>query len=665
MMVQTRQSQRRSHDASHKVCANWSGPMPGSDKSASGTSSTCHRSRTGTATRVAGTDDHLTRPDSENNSEPPEQVYGPHDQPELKTKRRQWSHNQNKEVMYCYYMAIKDKPRGSRKRMHQLWIERQNFECTEKQLCDQKKQIIDKNLLTAVEIDEVKQEVDNKTRQEHHDQETEEEQIPPDPDIPVEPIPQIAETPETTTQIDLNNLIDDNNDEYNELKDDYVDLLGKVKAQPLEARQKLPKLKNDKRLKRMINILDKVVEETSQDNMDLTTINQKQYTAALVITNKILPPKPQYKKTQRGRPPAWQQRLQRQIDQLRGEISIITEYQKGNSTNKTRRKLRKILKKHKVASEDQLTACKEDLKQALQSKAQRLRRYIKRSEQYKENKRFRDDTKRFYRELGKKTIQIETPPDIAEVKKFWQNILEQEVKHNEDAQWIKDQEEQLQINQMEWNDIKVEELQVNMTRAANRKSPGPDKLPNFWIKQFKSLHKPMAIAYSVVINDPQQIPEWLVEGITNLLPKKEETWIPKNYRPIACLPTTFKILTSVITDRLYNHLENESIMTPEQRGGKKDCYGCKDQLMINNAILENCKAKKKNVSTAWIDYKKAFDSVPHSWIVRCLQMYKIHPVLIKFIEQSMNHWKTNMTLVHKEGVLETGPIRIKRGIFQG
>ena len=77
--------------------------------------------------------------------------------------------------------------------MHQLWIERQNFECTEQRLCDQKKQIIDKNLLTTVQIDEVKQEVDNKTRQEHHDQETEEEQIPldPDPDIPVEP--QIAE----------------------------------------------------------------------------------------------------------------------------------------------------------------------------------------------------------------------------------------------------------------------------------------------------------------------------------------------------------------------------------------------------------------------------------------------------------------------------------------
>ena len=99
----------------------------------------------------------------------------------------------------------------------------------------------------------------------------------------------------------------------------------------------------------------------------------------------------------------------------------------------------------------------------------------------------------------------------------------------------------------------------------------------------------MAKAYSQIMQDPSLTPEWLVEGTTNLLPKKEETWIPKNYRPIACLPKTFKILASVIMDRLYDQLEKESIMTPEQRGGRKDCYGCKGQLMINNAILENCK----------------------------------------------------------------------------
>ena len=163
---------------------------------------------------------------------------------------------------------------------------------------------------------------------------------------------------------------------------------------------------------------------------------------------------------------------------------------------------------------------------------------------------------------------------------------------------------------MEWKDLTVEELRVNMTRAANWKSPGTDRLPNFWIKQFKNLHKPMTEAYSEIIKDSKQAPDWLVEGATNLLPKMEETWIPKNYRPIACLPITFKNLTSVITDRLYSHLEKEAIMTPEQREGNKDCYGCKDQLMINNPILENYKKRKTNLSTAWTDYKKAFDSIP-------------------------------------------------------
>ena len=52
-------------------------------------------------------------------------------------------------------------------------------------------------------------------------------------------------------------------------------------------------------------------------------------------------------------------------------------------------------------------------------------------------------------------------------------------------------------------------------------------------------------------------------------------------------------------------------MATEQRGGEKDCNRCKDQSMINNDILENCRKRRKNLSTAWIDYKKTLDSVPH------------------------------------------------------
>ena len=101
----------------------------------------------------------------------------------------------------------------------------------------------------------------------------------------------------------------------------------------MKERKKLSKVKNDKKLKIVVEILDKIIGETSTDNMDLTTTNQMQYTAALLITNKITPPKPTTNRKPRGGPSAWQQRLQKQIDQLRGDISIITEYTNGNTTN--------------------------------------------------------------------------------------------------------------------------------------------------------------------------------------------------------------------------------------------------------------------------------------------------------------------------------------------
>ena len=78
--------------------------------------------------------------------------------------------------MYCYYMAIKDKPRGYQKRMHQQWKDRGNIKCTGQQLCDQKKQIGDKTLLTPAEIEEVKQQVKSDNFQEEDGQQSEEEQ---------------------------------------------------------------------------------------------------------------------------------------------------------------------------------------------------------------------------------------------------------------------------------------------------------------------------------------------------------------------------------------------------------------------------------------------------------------------------------------------------------
>ena len=55
---------------------------------------------------------------------------------------------------------------------------------------------------------------------------------------------------------------------------------------------------------------------------------------------------------------------------------------------------------------------------------------------------------------------------------------------------------------------------------------------------------------------------------------------------------------------------NEHINTLQRTFYKKACSGYKSKLLINTMVMENCKTRKENPSTSWIDYRKAFNSVP-------------------------------------------------------
>ena len=116
---------------------------------------------------------------------------------------------------------------------------------------------------------------------------------------------------------------------------------------------------------------------------------------------------------------------------------------------------------------------------------------------------------------------------------------------------------------------------------------------------------------------------------------------------------------------MYTFLEENLILSQEQKGCKRNSYGCKDQLLINKMILENCRKKNRNLSTAWIDYKKAFDSVSHEWILKAIELYKIFPIIFNFLRNRMTKWKTRLLLSHNNGALKSDPIKIKRGMFQG
>ncbi len=115
---------------------------------------------------------------------------------------------------------------------------------------------------------------------------------------------------------------------------------------------------------------------------------------------------------------------------------------------------------------------------------------------------------------------------------------------------------------------------------------------------------------------------------------------------------------------MYRHLEKNHLMPVEQKGCRKGSYGCKEILLLNKVILNDVKKRKRNVSMAWIDYQKAFHSVPHDWILKTLEIYRFHPRLIEFGKASMKSWSTRLLIQSRKEAVETRSIQFNRGIFQ-
>jgi len=85
-------------------------------------------------------------------------------------------------------------------------------------------------------------------------------------------------------------------------------------------------------------------------------------------------------------------------------------------------------------------------------------------------------------------------------------------------------------------------------------------------------------------------------------------------------------------------------MPKEQKGCCGESKDCKDQLLISRAILYECKSRKKNECMAWTNYQKAFDTVPHSWIIKSLKLIGINNKMIFLTKEALSYWKTNMRL---------------------
>ena len=165
------------------------------------------------------------------------------------------------------------------------------------------------------------------------------------------------------------------------------------------------------------------------------------------------------------------------------------------------------------------------------------------------------------------------------------------------------------------------------------------------------------------MEDAGNIPDFLAQEITHLVPKSQDSQDPSKYRPITCLCTVYKIYTACIAEKIYKRLDANKLLAEEQKGCIKNSQSSKEQLMIDSIVLEQAHKDNLNLYIAYIDYRKAFESAPHSSLIHVLQIYKIDPQIINSLQQLMKKWTATLQVKVKNHRIMSYPIRIQRGIY--
>ena len=94
---------------------------------------------------------------------------------------------------------------------------------------------------------------------------------------------------------------------------------------------------------------------------------------------------------------------------------------------------------------------------------------------------------------------------------------------------------------------------------------------------------------------------------------------------------------------------------------RKDSRGTNDLLFIDRAVIKEVKSRNNTLAVDWIDNKKAYDMVPHSWIIKCLNLFGVLENIKSLLVNSMEKWKEILCSENSE----LDEVEIKRGIFQG
>ncbi|GFW65522.1 probable RNA-directed DNA polymerase from transposon X-element [Trichonephila clavipes] len=145
------------------------------------------------------------------------------------------------------------------------------------------------------------------------------------------------------------------------------------------------------------------------------------------------------------------------------------------------------------------------------------------------------------------------------------------------------------------------EVRGIIKKLPNRKSPGPDQIPNIALKYLPiNAITHLTKIYNRCLINCHFPTQWKIANVVMLPKPNRDHKFSQNYRPISLLNTTAKIFERIILNRIKTHCKAIDCIPPEQCGFREGHSTLHQLIRATNIINEGFASKLYTVGVFWM-----------------------------------------------------------------
>jgi hypothetical protein len=159
-------------------------------------------------------------------------------------------------------------------------------------------------------------------------------------------------------------------------------------------------------------------------------------------------------------------------------------------------------------------------------------------------------------------------------------------------------------------EITVDAVKKRLKQLNPSKAAGPDGIPPLLLSEASdALATPLAIIFQRSLDEGCIPEDWRKANVSPIF-KKGSKLSPNNYRPVSLTSVTCKVMEALVREKVLAHLVENRLVCDEQHGFTPG-RSCVTQLLDTIDCWTEILDQGGSVDAIYMDFQKAFDSVPH------------------------------------------------------